>query len=82
MNGGQYELLKPEPTSEELKPFAIIWRKKGEFVTDPCPFCGKRHEHGRFLDGHRIVHCNKPLEFIASDGTLLESKDGYVIREY
>ena len=79
------------------KPVVILWRKKGEKKTRNCPFCGKPHLHGAG-EGHRIVHCTdftkqvsgfvktvRPryeFEVLATDGTVLKAKDGYIIKHY
>ena len=63
----------------------IIWRKKGSELTDKCPFCKKKHIHGS-NDGHRIVHCTRrhdqSYDFVLKDGDVVNSKRGYIIREY
>jgi hypothetical protein len=63
--------------------YAILWRKKGNELTDKCPFCGERHVHGRAL-GHRVQHCAdyKVKGFYSSDGIFFEPKKGYIIKEY
>jgi len=33
-----------------------IYRKKGQTLTDKCPYCGKKHLHGT-LDGIRTANC-------------------------
>lgn len=64
-------------------PYLILKRKIGSEKTDECAFCGKRHIHGRG-EGHRIVHCltggNESV--VATDGTILYKKDGYIIINY
>ena len=71
--------------------FAILWRKKGNELTDECPFCGDKHVHGT-AEGHRVKHCvatmgkrghiHHVLGFFAKDGTYLAPEDGYVLRNY
>jgi len=34
----------------------ILYRDTSCSPTDPCPFCGKRHQHGN-TDGYRVAHC-------------------------
>jgi len=71
--------------------FAILWRRKGNELTDECPFCGSNHVHGKG-EGHRIQHCVDSTDrkgnihyvhgFFAKDGTYFAPKDGYLLREY
>jgi len=71
--------------------FAILWRKRGNELTDECPFCGSMHIHGK-AEGHRAHHCADWTDkkgsvhhvhgFFAKDGTYFPPKDGYIIREY
>lgn len=76
-----------EKEYEEIngKNYAILWRKKGNKLTDKCPFCGEKHVHGKG-EGHRIKHCSNSIDhvhgFSAKDGTYLDPTDGYIIREY
>jgi len=60
--------------------YAVLWRDSENSETDHCPFCGKRHIHGKG-DGHRGEHCvgGNP-EIIAKDGTKLYQKYGYILR--
>lgn len=48
-----------------------------------CSFCGNTHKHGK-TEGHRIAHCALPYgetySCIADDGTVLYSRDGYVLQ--
>ena len=75
MERKQYEIL-------DGYPYPIIWRKRGEMVTDPCPFCGEVHSHS-IGEGLRAVHCKKDrLTDVVYDGIIMSFKRGYVIREY
>lgn len=64
----------------------IIWRKKGNTTTDRCPFCKKKHNHGR-SEGHRIQHCNRsssdaPIQITLSDGDVVNNDHGYILCDY
>ena len=66
--------------------FAVIKRRKGEKLTDPCPFCREKHEHGR-NEGHRMPHCDPQLiesmQIKEVDGiAYMPAKYGYILREY
>ncbi len=72
--------------------YAILWRKKGNKLTDKCPFCGGRHRHGT-LNSHRVGHCADRYDnqggiiqvmegFMTEDGTCLAPKDGYILKDY
>lgn len=66
------------------KAYPIIWRKIGskDGKTDPCPFCEKRHYHGK-NEGHRVVHCPSTAPksvFIA--GIEIFRQYGYYLKEY
>lgn len=71
--------MKIEYTHRGETPTLIINRKKGSEETEVCAFCGSNHIHGK-SDGHRIPHCALEAKVImASDGTSLDLKDGYII---
>lgn len=60
--------------------YAVLWRDKERSLTDPCPFCGKRHQHG-LTDGHRGIHCHKgSIMALSRDGTILLQERGYILR--
>ena len=61
--------------------YPIIWRKKGSEWTDTCPFCRGEHVHGTG-NGHRVAHCENDNTVVLSDGTLLSSVYGYILRDY
>ena len=74
------------------KKYPILWRKKGNKLTDKCPFCCRKHTHGKG-EGHRVGHCKDTINsnfiaintisaFIASDSSYFPPKIGYVLREY
>lgn len=84
-----YEIYKGNPV-------AVLFRVEGTSETLPCPFCGKRHKHGRD-PGHRNASCAElttykrvdghleevkltPDLITASDGTILNREHGYMIR--
>lgn len=85
------KIILPDFEIHDGKKYAIIYRKKGSEVTDPCPFCSKSHRHGKVL-GHRIAHCKdelikgknypSPNSCLLSDGTKAFRGDGYLLREY
>ena len=62
---------------------AVLWRNTEDSETDTCPFCGRRHRHGKG-DGHRVAHCGNSYIICtkrnAKDGTVLEQERGYIIR--
>lgn len=43
-----------------------------EAVTEPCPYCGKRHHHGADQtgngDGHRVAHCGRHTHDVTMTG--------------
>jgi hypothetical protein len=64
--------------------FPIIWRKKGakDGETDPCPFCGNTHLHGK-SEGHRIAHCPTGAgENLEVERKVYLVEDGYYLKEY
>jgi hypothetical protein len=71
--------------------FPIIYRKRGNELTDACPFCGKHHRHG-IVEGHQTTHCTDtykrmkaipaPDRCTLSDGTYALREHGYILREY
>lgn len=77
-------------------PVAVLFRVPGLNKTENCPFCGKSHKHGSDLDGnaHRNASCAElttytrdlvevkltPDLITASDGTILDRRNGYIIR--
>jgi len=77
----------------EGQPVAIIHRKFIAGQTEPCPFCGKSHNHS-YLDGHRATtRCIQQWKkgnngslvqpkdcIIAADGTPLYRQDGYYLK--
>lgn len=79
----------PEYEIHHGKPYAVIQRRYETGQTEDCPFCDCSHKHSSG-DGHRISHCVTihirgkevpPREtFTASDGTVCQRKDGYVLR--
>jgi hypothetical protein len=81
------KLLPPPPYDYEIhegRAFLILWRDQDEYGCPcaPCPFCGKRHQHGKG-DGHCARHCprDESLEFvIAGDGTEIRRDNGYFVR--
>tara|TARA_R100001530_G_C4292007_1_gene148281 strand:+ start:694 stop:948 length:255 start_codon:yes stop_codon:yes gene_type:complete len=84
--------MKKEYEISQGKKYAILWRKKGNDLTDKCPFCHQKHRHGK-EEGHRIGHCADVFDeklrvislvegFVSSDGSCFRPKDGYIIREY
>ena len=48
----------------------ILWRKEGNVLSDPCPFCNEQHKHGEG-EGWRIAHCNNSV-----------GKQQYILQEY
>ena len=68
---------------------AIIYRKIGKnkdnLSTHKCPFCNKTHSHG-ILEGHRVTHCTgndkKPKIIELENGIILNSNDGYYVKNY
>lgn len=84
--------ILPDFEIQDGKKYAIIYQKKGNEYTDPCPFCGKPHIHGNG-DGHRIAHCKQeikrgrliqpiPDSCLLSDGSKAFQEDGYLLKEY
>jgi hypothetical protein len=69
--------------------FAILWRDSEDAPCEPCPFCGRRHTHGKG-DGHRVPHCSdenghslmfgEERTVTAYDGTVLRQRDGYIVQ--
>lgn len=56
-------------------------RKKGQWVTQPCLFCGKKHGHGSG-EGHRVAHCidtGKLLRIVLPDGRVVSHDRGYYL---
>ena len=55
--------LLPERHWPPVELPAIVTSDGVHFITDPCPYCGKRHTHGaggpgkRVLWGSRVPHC-------------------------
>jgi hypothetical protein len=39
--------------------FPVLYRDTEDSTTDPCPYCGNGHYHGKG-DGHRVSHCPRP----------------------
>lgn len=70
------EFLKQLSKTNKL----IVKADKNGYVN--CPFCGKKHKHGKFGgNGHRIPDCNSPLinnPIFSSDGWHFK-KDGYYV---
>lgn len=63
--------------------FPVIWRKKGNKETDPCPFCGNLHRHGLKSSGHLLTHCGHGANRIFKvDGFEFEQDRGYILLEY
>jgi Meiotically up-regulated gene 113 len=65
-----------------VRAYAVLRRDTEESETDPCPFCGRGHVHGKG-DGHRVAHCadlGAREEIRAKDGIRLRQSDGYLIR--
>lgn len=80
--------MLPEYEIHDGIKYPVLGRKKGNELTDPCPYCGKRHRHG-IPEGHRIRHCantknsmERGKGFFASDGTYFDPEVSYIIREY
>ncbi len=51
--------------------------------TEPCPFCGKNHLHGKG-EGHRMCHCAIPdrnMSFQNSRGETFTLKNGYILKK-
>jgi hypothetical protein len=65
----------------DLRAYAVIRRDTENSETDYCPFCGKKHRHGKG-DGHRGVHCSSPAarEEVQAGNVTLRKSDGYIIR--
>lgn len=71
--------------------YPIIYRKEGSEYTDPCPFCGRAHRHGK-VQGRRIAHCKEEASngkiahtqesYTLSDGTVVYQTNGYVLIDY
>ena len=64
---------------------AVLKVKKGSKKTDPCIFCGIKHQHGTPYSGHRVAHCvgNKVKQQVTlDDGEVVFKKDGYYLEEY
>jgi len=66
--------------------FAVIKRQKGAILTDPCPFCGIKHEHGK-IEGHVFAHCDPKListmQVKEVDGiAYMPANYGYILRDY
>lgn len=75
----QAALLLPHPIEHE-EGRLVLYRDDEGSRTDVCPFCGDKHVHGEG-DGHRSPHCIVDgATVVASDGTILHQKDGYILR--
>jgi tRNA(Ile2) C34 agmatinyltransferase TiaS len=72
-------------TSEKIiVNIAVIYRKKNSLSTHKCPFCNKTHSHGS-LPGHRVPHCStnkKSLKIELENGVVLDSQNGYYVKNY
>ena len=72
-----------EPNTEWLngKEYIVLWREKEKSETEFCPFCGKRHIHGKG-DGHRVSHCTSGEDIFTrkSDGKVFKQSQGYIVR--
>lgn len=80
---------RPEYIFNDGKPIAILYKKFRAELTDPCPFCGRKHGHGIGIisthSGHRLTHCDESIakaQITAKDGTKILLSDGYVIAPY
>ncbi len=70
----EYEVL-------DDRAYAVLRRTDSADATHTCAFCGRTHKHGQG-DGHRIAHCVRTIrsEVQAADGTILNVKDGYIVK--
>lgn len=61
------------------KAYAVL-KVNSKGTTSRCPFCGNPHYHSREA-GHRVAHCwVKDVSFKTADGTILNNKDGYFLK--
>lgn len=48
-------------------------------ITEPCPFCGKRHFHGHG-EGHRVAHCLETKEITLPSGKVVCNTE-YILKK-
>lgn len=75
------QTVNPKTETHDGKEYITLWRETVESMTDFCPFCGSRHQHG-IGDGHRVSHCAPGEETFTrqSDGKVFYQKNGYFVR--
>jgi len=73
--------IEPKTEIQDGQEYIVLWRKNEESYTDFCPFCGKRHIHGKG-DGHRASHCafGEDTFIRQSDGKVFKQSQGYIVR--
>ncbi len=79
---------KAEYEIHDGRKYPILWRKRGNKLTDSCPFCGQNHEHG-IGEGHRVAHCSDTIRCVGGISEIVKvvsnhfaKEDGYMLREY
>jgi hypothetical protein len=67
-----------QPIVREGKSYLEIKQDKNGFVK--CPFCLKKHQHGK-VSGHRIAHCDNSVSMsaISIGGEFYKKEDGYFV---
>lgn len=64
----------------EMKP--ILWKQKGSELSDQCPICYEKHDHGN-VEGYRMPHCDgKFLTKFEIRGHVVDPSLGYYYRIY
>ncbi len=73
--------IEPKTEFHNGEEYIVLWRENEESPTDFCPFCGKRHIHGKG-DGHRVSHCafDDGIFTRKSDGKIFKQSQGYFVR--
>ena len=73
--------IEPKTEFQDGEEYIVLWRENEESPTDFCPFCGKRHIHGKG-DGHRVSHCAFGEDTFTrkSDGKIFKQSQGYIVR--
>jgi hypothetical protein len=66
-----------------LRAFAVLRRDTETALTDPCPFCGRQHNHGA-SDGLKAAHCSSAeardeIKIANGERITLRRSDGYYI---
>jgi len=73
--------FEPKTEIQDGEEYVVLWRETEDSPTDFCPFCGKRHTHGKG-DGHRVSHCAFDDDTFTrkSDGKIFKQSQGYIVK--